>query len=170
MHIFTKLDPLYTFDNFTIEECNRFAYKAALEVAEGRGKNYFPLYIHGESGVGKTHLLHSIGNHALTLNESLKVVYLTSNDFIKELIQSLIDNHNTTFTERFRVVDMLLLDDVHHFSGKTHAQEHLFHIHDALLYSGKMLVVASNLLPMQIPQVEDRIITCLSGGVIAQIL
>ena len=169
MNVTSTLSSKYTFDNFTVNESNRFAYKVAFEVAEGRGNNYFPLYLFGESGVGKTHLLHSIGNHALSLNESYRVVYLTTKGFIRELTKHIIKNHNTVFTDSFRDVDILLLDDVNDFSGRTYPQDHLFHIYDLLLYSGKTLVVASNKPPMKISQLENRIVTCLIGGIIAEI-
>jgi len=169
MHNSISLNPNCTFNNFSVTDNNCFACKAALEVAEGKWSNYFPLYIFGRNGIGKTHLLHAIGNHSLMLNESLRVAYLSPADFYAEFIKQIKSNHHALFTDNFRDVDILLLDDVHEFAGKEVAQEQLFHIHDLLLYSGKMLVVAADKPPMQIPQLENRIVTCFIGGVIAEI-
>jgi len=169
MQISSRLNPHYKFDNYITTDKNRFAFKAALEVAEGRGKNYFPLYIVGENGTGKSHLLHAIGNHATIFRKPLNVVYMTVNDFVSEIIKAIRENNEPQLVKCFGSVDLLLLDDVHDLHRNIGIQQSLFHIHDMLLYSGKMLVVASNKPPTEILQLEDRIVTCFVGGVIAKI-
>ena len=162
------LNPNYTFDNFFIDDNNCFAYKVALKVSEGRGQNYLPLCLYGESQTGKTHLLHAIGNHALTINDSLRIVHLTTQGFIGELINSIINNRFKLFTYRYRYIDILLLDDIHDISGMTAMQESLYIILDTLLQSGKMIITTSNKNPIQIPHLEKRIISNLIGGVHAK--
>jgi ATPase involved in DNA replication initiation len=123
----TRLNPKYTFDNFVIGQSNRFAHAAAVAVAEAPAKAYNPLFIYGDSGLGKTHLLHAIGDYALSLYTGIRVRYVSSEEFTNDFINSIANNRGSAFQARYRDVDVLLIDDIQFLQGRAETQEAFFH-------------------------------------------
>jgi chromosomal replication initiator protein len=164
-----NLIPKYTFDNFIIGASNQFAHAACVAVANQPGDHYNPLFIYGGVGLGKTHLVNAIGHHSVTQRPSLKVVYLSSESFMNELIASLRRDRMDEFKRKFRNVDILILDDVQFIAGKERTQEEFFHTFNSLYDSHKQIVITSDKFPKEIPGIEDRLRNRFEWGLIADI-
>jgi chromosomal replication initiator protein len=159
----------YTFQNFVIGASNQFAHAACVAVANQPGDNYNPLFIYGGVGLGKTHLVNAIGHHAAGQRATLKVVYLSSESFMNELITSLRRDKMDEFKRKFRNVDILILDDVQFIAGKERTQEEFFHTFNSLYESHKQIVITSDKFPKEIPGIEDRLRNRFEWGLIADI-
>lgn len=167
-----NLNPNYTFDTFVVGSNNRFAQSASLAVAESPGETYNPLYIYGGPGLGKTHLMHSIGNFILDQNPGTKVIYVTSEEFTNEVIES-IRNGNassmTKFRDKYRKVDVLMVDDIQFIIGKESTQEEFFHTFNTLQAQGKQVILTSDRPPKEMETLEERIRSRFEWGLMADI-
>jgi len=165
----SRLNPKYTFDTFVIGSSNRFAHAAAVAVAEQPAKAYNPLFVYGESGLGKTHLLHAIGHYTRTLYAGARVRYVSSEEFTNEFINSIRDDKAAAFQRRYRDVDVLLVDDIQFLSGKVQTQEEFFHTFNTLHNANKQIVVTSDLPPKQLQDFEDRMRSRFEWGLITDV-
>lgn len=163
------INPSYTFSNFVVGPSNEFVHAACQSVANRPGGTYNPLFIYGGVGLGKTHLLHAIVNQALFINRSLKVFYVTSEKFTNELINSIRNEKMADFRQRYRNIDILLIDDIQFIAGKVSTQEEFFHTFNSLFEIKKQLVLTSDKTPQQIPGLEERLQSRFAWGLIAKI-
>jgi len=164
-----KLNPHYNFDEFVIGKNNRFAHSASLAVAESPGNNYNPLFIYGESGMGKTHLMQAIGNYILHEHKNKNVYYITTEEFTNEMIESIRNNSMPNFRNKYRNIDLLLIDDIHFLSKKEGTQEEFFHTFNALYEKKKQIVLTSDRPPKDIPDLEKRLVTRFEWGLLADL-
>jgi chromosomal replication initiator protein len=163
------LNPKYTFDTFVVGSCNQFAHAASLAVVDMPSKTYNPLYVYGGVGLGKTHLMHAIG-HAIKLrNNNLRLTYLSSEKFMNELINAIRYDKTITFREKYRNIDVLLIDDIQFLAGKERTQEEFFHTFNALYDAQKQIVISSDCPPREIPTLEERLHSRFEWGLIADI-
>ena len=165
----SRLNPKYTFDTFVAGSSNRFAHAAALAVAEGPAKSYNPLFIYGDSGLGKTHLLHAIGDYSRQLLPHLRVRYVNSEEFTNDFINSIRDDRTARFQTVYRDVDVLLIDDIQFLAGKVQTQEEFFHTFNALHNATKQVVITSDLPPKQLSGFEERLRSRFEWGLICDV-
>jgi chromosomal replication initiator protein len=165
----TRLNPKYTFETFVIGSSNRFPHAAAVAVAEAPGKAYNPLLVYGDSGLGKTHLLHAIGHYVRSLYSGAKVRYVSSEEFTNEFINAIRDDRQDRFKRRYRDVDVLLIDDIQFLEGKTQTQEEFFHTFNTLHNANKQIVLTSDRPPKRLERLEDRLRNRFEWGLITDV-
>ena len=165
----SRLNPKYNFDNFVIGGSNRFAHAAAVAVAEAPAKAYNPLFIYGDSGLGKTHLLHAIGHYAESLFSGIRVRYVSSEEFTNDFINSIASNRASVFQSRYREIDILLIDDIQFLQGKDSTQEAFFHTFNTLHDHNKQVVITSDVAPKHLTGFEDRMRSRFEWGLITDV-
>lgn len=165
----TRLNPKYSFDNFVIGQSNRFAHAATVAVAEAPAKAYNPLFVYGESGLGKTHLMHAIGHYAMSLYPGIRVRYVSSEEFTNDFINSIANNRGSAFQARYRDIDILMIDDIQFLQGKAETQEAFFHTFNTLHDHNKQVVITSDLPPKALTGFEDRMRSRFEWGLITDV-
>jgi chromosomal replication initiator protein len=164
-----SLNPKYTFDSFVVGSSNQFAHAASRAVAEIPSKSYNPLYLYGGVGLGKTHLMHAIGHYIQARNRQLQLTYISSDRFINEMINAIRFDRLPAFRQKYRNIDVLLVDDIQFIAGKDRTQEEFFHIFNALHDAQKQIVISSDCPPREIPTLEERLHSRFEWGLIADI-
>jgi len=164
-----SLSAKYTYESFVVGSCNQFAHAASLAVAEAPGRTYNPLYLYGGVGLGKTHLMHACGHAIKARNQHLKLCYISSERFMNDLINAIRYDKTQSFREKYRSVDVLLIDDVQFMAGKERTQEEFFHTFNALYDEQKQIVISSDCPPREIPTLEERLHSRFEWGLIADI-
>ena len=163
------LNPKYTFETFVVGNNNRFAHAAAIAVGDKPGESYNPLFLYGGVGLGKTHLMQAIGNRILQNNRAAKILYVTSEKFTNQLINAIKDNKNEVFRNKYRTIDVLLIDDIQFIAGKERVQEEFFHTFNALYEDKKQIIISSDKPPREIQFLEDRLKSRFEWGLLADI-
>ena len=163
------LNPKYTFDSFVVGGSNRFAHAASLAVAETPARTYNPLFLYGGVGLGKTHLLHAIGNFIIENNHDMQVMYISAETFTNELINSIKDSRNDEFREKYRSVDVLMVDDIQFIAGKKVTEEEFFHTFNTLYDANKQIIITSDRPPKELKTLEDRLRSRFEWGIIGDL-
>ncbi|MBI9032621.1 chromosomal replication initiator protein DnaA [bacterium] len=163
------LNEYYTFEQFVVGKNNNFAYSAAMAVAESPGSTFNPLFIYGESGMGKTHLMQAVGHYLLEIDKNKNIYYISSEEFTNQMIESIRGNSMSTFRQKFRHVDVLLVDDIHFLARKEGTQEEFFHTFNALLSAKKQIILTSDRPPKDISDLENRLVTRFESGLLADL-
>ena len=164
-----SFDDEYTFEHFIVGSSNKFAHAAAIAVANSPAENYNPLFIYGQSGLGKTHLLHAIGNVVHKNHPNFRIIYIKGEDFTNELVTALQEGDVPSFRSKYRMADLLLIDDIQFIAGKERTQEEFFHTFNALYESGKQIVLTSDRPPKEMNTLEERMKSRFNGGLLADI-
>ena len=165
----STLNSEHTFETFVVGDSNRFAHAASLAVAERPANAYNPLFLYGGVGLGKTHLMHAIGNKIFEDHKDFNILYVTSEKFTNQLINAIKDNKNELFRNKYRNIDVLLIDDIQFIAGKERVQEEFFHTFNSLYADGKQIILSSDKPPRDIPLLEDRLKSRFEGGLLADI-
>ena len=165
----SNLNPTYTFESFVVGPSNQFCHAACLAISESRNEQYNPLFIYGGVGLGKTHLAHAVANYTLEQDQKKQVLYITSESFTNELINSIRSNSMNNFREKYRKIDLLMIDDVQFLAGKEATQEEFFHTFNELRENGKQIIVTSDRPPSSLASIADRLRNRFEGGLIADI-
>ena len=165
-----NLNPRYIFSSFVVGNSNRMAHAASLAVAEAPAEAYNPLFLYGNSGLGKTHLMHSIAHYILDKNPSTKVLYVTSETFMNEFITAIQNNKNEEFRNKYRNIDVLLIDDIQFIGGKVQTEEEFFHTFNSLVENGKQVVLTSDRPPKEIQSLTERLCSRFENGLLADII
>ena len=166
---FSGFNHRYTFDRFVIGSGNRFAYAAAKAVSESPGRAYNPLFLYGDTGLGKTHLMQAIGQDILSLNPEMTCAFISSEQFTNQLIQSIADKSTNRFRDKYRKVDVLLIDDIHFIAGKEATQEEFFHTFNALFDMHRQIVISSDRPPKELATIEERLVSRFESGLVTDI-
>ena len=165
----STLNPKYTFETFVVGNNNRFAHAAAVAVGDNPANTYNPLFLYGGVGLGKTHLMHAVGNRIFKNNRKAKILYVTSEKFTNQLINAIKDYTNDSFRNKYRNIDVLLIDDIQFIAGKERVQEEFFHTFNALHENGKQIIISSDKPPRDIPLLEDRLKSRFEWGLLADL-
>ncbi len=164
-----SLNPNYTFENFVVGSCNQFCHAASVAISKTPAKAYNPLFIYGGAGLGKTHLMNAVGHQLLNVNRRLKIMYITTEKFMNDLINHLQYGKVLDFREKYRNVDVLLIDDIHYLAGRERTKEEFFHTFNHLYDNQKQIVISSDCPPKEIPSIEDRFSSRFEWGLIADL-